>query len=534
MSKNLLVQDDFTILLQTNHSNFSEVRDLVIKFAEIQQSPDALYIFKITALSIWNAVALGLTKVSIFETLKSFSMNEIPSHVAAQINSWFDSYGSVKLIRQDENNLILEISDSILKERILKEKSLKTIIGEGLVIKNVYRGEIKLQLMKLGIPVDDQAGFTEGTKINIEMSKEIVMREYQKDASKAVYESGTGVVILPCGSGKTVVGIHLMASLKLSTLIVTNCSGSTAQWKKSILAMTNISEDQVSVYDSKNRVIAPITITTYNMIAYKKNGEFTHFKEFENQNWGLFIADEVHLAPANTFRIISSFQSIRRLGLTATLVREDGRETDIFSLIGVKRFEKPWKDLEQQGHIASLNLHEVKIPMSAEDRLTYSQATNIQEKFEIAASSKSKVKAIKELMETHKNEPILIIGHFTKQLIELGKELNIPVVSGSMNNADREKIYDEVRNGQRKIFIASKVANAAIDIPNLSVLIQISFQYSSRNEEAQRQGRITRPNKKIGTSYTLVSEDTVEEVYNRNRMTFLTSEGYKYSVKRMG
>ena len=532
MEKVLLVQDDLTILLQTNFPNFSSIRDAIIKFAEIQQSPDSLYIFKITNLSIWNAAALGISESSIYETLKNYSTNDIPKNVLDQIHTWFNVYGLVKLVKYNEELLTLQIQDTKIKDIILKEKTLKPFLQENFLIKNVYRGEIKLQLMRLGFPVEDQAGFTEGTKLNIDLNKEIKIREYQLDASKAVYEAGTGVVILPCGSGKTIVGLHLLTSLKRSTLIVTNCSASTAQWKKSILATTNISEDQVSIYNSKNKIIAPITITTYNMIAYKTGGEYIHFKEFENKNWGLFIADEVHLAPANTFRIISSFQSIRRLGLTATLVREDGKESDIFSLIGVKRFEKPWKDLEVQGHIAELNLHEVKIPMNEDDRLRYSQANNIQEKFEIAASSKSKLKVIKDIINQHKTESILIIGHFTKQLIELGKELNLPVVCGNTKDKEREQIYDEVRNGQRKVFIASKVANAALDIPNLSVLIQVSFQYSSRNEEAQRQGRITRPNKKIGNSYTLVSEDTVEEVYNHNRMTFLTNEGYKYNIKR--
>jgi len=535
MMKMLLIQDDFTILLQTNHPDFEIIRDRVIRFAEIYQSPDSLYIFRITNLSIWNAAALGYSKHFILDTLKDYSINNIPSHISDKIQEWFDIYGQVKLYTVNDNTLFLYVESEKMRERLLKEKTILPLIENNFLVSDIHRGEIKSRLMKLGIPVEDLAGFKEGEYLNIDLDQNNSMdcRAFQEDAERALYEGGSGVAIAPCGSGKTLIGIKLMSRVKRSTLIVTNNRASTQQWKRALLKLTNLKEDQISIYGSDNKRLAPVTITTYNMIAYKNKGEYVNFKKIKDYNWGLLLGDEIHYAPASTFRVISALQSIRRVGLTATLAREDGREADVFTLIGIKRFEKPWKDLEQQGYIAELDLNEIKVPMSESDRMRYTRAINMRDKFEIAASSENKIRVIEQLLNTHKSESILIIGHFTQQLLDLGKRLNIPVVYGETEDKIREQIYEQVRTGDRKVFIASKVANAALDIPCLSVLIQISFQYSSRNEEAQRQGRITRPNKKVGHSYTLVSEDTVEEIYNRNRMTFLTNEGYTYKVKRI-
>lgn len=531
MSKPLIVQSDLSIMLETSHPLFNEVKDKVIRFSEITQSPDSIYIFQISSLSIWNAVANGVRKKEIYDTLNEYSSTGIPKSLIEKVESWYDSYGAVTLEKHSDEHYLLRAPASIKKI-----KGINPFISEieqGFLIRYNHRGEIKSILSKNGIPVDDKIGVTQGEPLSLTLNDSLEVRDYQSESAAAVYASGNGTVVLPCGSGKTIVGIKLMSLCQTSTLIVTNSDASVKQWKKTILATTSLTDKEVGTYDSDNKGVKQVTILTYNMLGYRHKGEFHHFKTIMSRNWGLVICDEVHLMPAAMFRIVSSLQSAVRMALTATFIREDGRETDIFTLIGPKRYDKPWKDLETRGYIAKVSLQELRVPMDTSDLDRYREAKTVQEKFAIAATAKNKTAAIKTLLERHKDDKVLIIGQFTDHLIDLAKELGVPCVYGNSSSEEREECYDKMRNNEINVLVASKIANAALDIPGINVVIQVSFQYGSRNEEAQRVGRATRPKEKPAYFYTLVSKDTKEEDYNFNRQLFLVGEGYKYEIKDM-
>ena len=510
----------------------------------MKSSPDKVYIFAITSLSIWNAGAVGVTKQFIFDTLNKYSKFEVPEKITEQITLWYNSYGQVSLEKQDDASILLKVEDEIIKEKIRSSKTLQKFISsetdKGFIVNYFFRGEIKAALISCDIPVKDNLPFHKGEELPFSINKyiagtqnEIVIRDYQEDSAESVYQAGHGTVVLPCGSGKTIVGLRLMELCQTSTLIVTNSSSSVKQWYKTILAFTNIPKDKVAMYNDKNKEIKQITITTYNMISYKYKGEFIHFKKFSLQNIGLCIYDEVHLMPAAMFRIVASLQSVKRLALTATFIREDGKEIDIFTLIGPKRYDKPWKDLEARGYIASISLKEIRVSLSNKDNAAYTSASNAQKKFEIAATAENKTKIVKALLEKHKDDKVLIIGQFTDHLISLAQELNLPCVYGDTPEEKREELYNKMRNNEVNVIVASRIANAALDIPNISVVIQVSFLYGSRNEEAQRVGRATRPKEKSAYFYTIISKDTKEEDYNFNRQMFLTNEGYKYEILDM-
>lgn len=533
--KNLMIQNDFSVILPAGE-NFETIRNKIIKFAEIKQSSDALSIFEITSLSIWNAIALGITKDFILNTLQENSY-EIPSKISNQISVWFERYGVVELRNNDLETIILTTKREEIRNEIKNIKKLeKFIIGqssEGFIFSNFHRGEVKSILVQNDLPVNDKIGYTVGTPLVFNINSNVVVKDFQEDAAQSVYQAGNGLAVSACGSGKTMMGIRLLELCQTSTIIVTNSQASVKQWKLSLLKFTNISEDQISMYDKDNKIIKPVTITTYNMLAYKSKGEFIHFKKFLNHNWGLLICDEIHLMPADMFRIVASLQAIKRLGLTASLIREDGRVKEILSLLGPKRFNKPWKDLEANGNIAKVNLKEVRVELNEVDRNKYVEATNVQEKFQIASTATTKLSIIKQLLEKHKDDKVLIIGNFTDHLLALSKELNIPCVYGESNNKEREKYYDLMRTDKINVLIASKIASTALDIPKINVVIQVSIQYGSRSAEAQIVGRSSRPKEKDSFFYTIVSKDTVEEGYNFNRQQFLTEEGYKYEITEM-
>lgn len=542
--KSLIIQSDFSIMLDTKDCSFESLKDELIKFSEMEQSPDSMYIYKITDLSIWNAISMGITKEYVFDVLEKNSKYPLPKNVIEGINKWYNHYGVVSLDEYDHDLYILEVKDSSLKEKIYSLKEFKAYIHKnmdnGFLIKNNYRGEIKSVLMKNDISVHDKVGFTSGNKLPFVMRDnhltkgfKVEVRDYQEDSAQAIYVAGAGCITLPCGSGKTMVGTNLAVKCQTTTLIVTNSSASVKQWKQTLLDFTTLTEDQISCYTAKNKTVAPVTICTYNMIAYRHKNEYIHFNKLIKENWGLLILDEVHLMPATMFRIVASFQSSRRLALTATFVREDKREKDIFTLIGPKRYEKPWKDLEARGYIAKVSLQELRVPMSEKDQEKYRSASSYQDKIEIATMSDNKIKATRELLKKHPNDKILIIGQFTDQLEKFSKELNVPVVHGENTDEEREFYYDQMRDNKINVLIASSIANAALDIPGISVVIQVSFQGGSRSEETQRVGRATRPKEKESFLYTIISKDTVEERQNFNRQRFLTNEGYQYEVREM-
>ena len=542
--KPLIIQSDFTIMLEVNDPNFDVIKDELIKFAEIDQSPDSIYIYKITDLSIWNAISMGISKEFVIQTLQDNSKYPVPQNVLDGVDSWFKLYGVVSLEKHSEEYYFLEVTRCDLKKDIKDNKKISPYLAEeldnGFLIKYTHRGEIKSLLMKNNISVHDKVGFTSGVPLKFEMRDkhrtagfDIAVRDYQEDSSQAIYLAGNGTIVLPCGSGKTMVGTNTAVKCQTTTLIVTNSSASVKQWKQTLLDFTTLKDEDISCYTAKNKEMAPVTICTYNMLAYRYKGEFIHFKKFIKENWGLLILDEVHLMPANMFRIVASFQASKRLALTATFVREDKRERDIFTLIGPKRYEKPWKDLEARGYIASVSLQELRVPLTNEDQEKYNKANSYQEKIEIATMSSNKVEAMRMLFERHKDDKILVIGQYTEQLESFAKQLGIPVVHGAHDEDEREFYYNKMREDKINQLAASSIANAALDIPGITVVIQISFQGGSRNEEAQRVGRATRPKEKPAFFYTLISKDTVEQKQNFNRQQFLTSEGYKYEIKEM-
>ena len=532
--KTFIMQNDFTAILLAKDPNFQEIRNEVVKFTEIKQSSDALSIFEITSVAIWNAISLGITKEFIFSTLEKYSPS-IPATVRAKINEWFERYGSAELKRNDSSTILLTTKgDRDIIRNIKKlERLLLSETVEGFLFSNTDRGEIKSILVQNDILVNDTIGFTNGDTLSFKIHPWVVVRDYQEEAAQSVYQAFTGTAVGPCGCGKTVIGLREMELCQTNTIIVTNSQASVKQWYKSILKFTNLTEEQVGMYDKDNKILKPVTITTYNMMAYNKKGDFLHFKKFLSYNWGLLVTDECHLMPADFFKIVTSLQSIRKIALTASFVREDGREKEILSLIGPKRFDKPWKDLEARGFIAKVSPKEVRVPMNALERKMYVEAKSVQEKFQIASTASTKASVIKQLIEKHKGAKILIIGNFTEHLLEISKELGIPCVYGETPNKEREKYYDKMRNDEINELIASKIATTALDIPKLSVVIQISIQYGSRSAEAQVCGRVTRPKEEESHFYTIVSKDTVEEDYNFNRQQFLTDEGYKYEITEM-
>lgn len=541
--KSLIVQSDLSIILPAKESYTNEILDKLIKFAEIKTSPDMMYILQISSLSIWNAIAMGVEQEFIFETLNTYSKHALPSNLINQVSRWYKDYGVAELETSNEVGLyLLRIKGFNDKKLIRDDKNTKKLIvsevSNGFLIKPHHRGEIKHALMKLNISVHDKLGLTAGKPLVFQMREyhlqkgfKIEVRDYQEESSRCVYIAGCGTVVLPCGSGKTPTGLLLMILAQKTTLIVTNSEASVLQWKQSLLNFTTLREEDISCYTKDNKEVASVTICTYSMLAYKnKEGNFPHFDKLIQCDFGVLICDEVHLMPAAMFRVVASFQASIRLALTATFVREDGKERDIFTLIGPKRYDKPWKDLEARGYIAKVNLQEVRVPMTLADKERYLKASTYQEKLEIAVMSENKIKETKELLRKHANDKVLIIGQSTAQLEEFSRQLGIKALHGKHSFMEREKYYDMMRKDEMDQLITSSIANAALDIPSINVVIQISFLGGSRNEEAQRVGRSSRPKEKESYFYTLVSKDTVEEGQNFNRKIFLTNEGYKYGM----
>jgi len=531
-------------MLQTSDPMFDKVKDELIKFSEMKLSPDTMYVYEITALSIWNAITIGIEREYIFKILNENSKFPVPLNVIDHINNWYNTYGIVDLEAHDDKHFFLKVIDPSIRKKLKDNATVSPLLCEdkekGFLIRYNHRGEIKSALMKNNISVHDQVGYTAGEPLafkirDVHLTKgfDIEVRYYQEESCSAVYSAGNGVIVLPCGAGKTMCGLRFAEMCQSTTLIVTNSAASVKQWKQAFLEFTDLTEDDISCYDSDNKVFGKVTICTYNMLAYRYKGEFIHFNRFIQQNWGVLILDEVHLMPANMFRIVASFQATKRLALTATFVREDGREKDIFTLIGPKRYDKPWKDLEAQGYIATVTLKEMRVPLTKKDKQEYLESDKYQDKLNLAVMSSNKIEATRQLLAKHKGEKILIIGQFTDQLDQFAKELGIPVVKGKNSSKEREYFYDRMRSDEINELVASSIANAALDIPGISVVIQISFQGGSRNEEAQRVGRATRPKDCPAYFYTLVSKDTVEEAQNFNRQQFLTGEGYKYEIQEM-
>ena len=548
MHKPAIVQSDNTILLEVNNSGFEQARDAISPFAELEKSPEHIHTYRITALSLWNAAASGLVLETIIETLRTYSRYDIPETVFSNIAEQMQRYGLIRLVRE-EDKLLLECDEPFFLEEICRDKSVEIYIKEKLSdgrieIKSNLRGHIKQALIKIGFPVQDLAGYEPGDPMPLNIREESVsgkpfgLRDYQQSAVNAFYhgggpEGGSGVVVLPCGAGKTIVGIGTMACLQTQTLILVTNTVALRQWKNELIDKTDIDPENIGEFSGDSKKIKPVTIATYNILTYRKNknSDFLHFSLFGEKNWGLIIYDEVHLLPAPVFRMTSEIQSKRRLGLTATLIREDGMEKDVFSLIGPKKYDIPWKVLAKSSWIAEAICTEIRVTLPDEIRYHYSVAKE-REKFRIASENEVKNDIISTLLKYHDGASVLIIGQYISQLKQISARFKLPMITGSTPTVEREKLYDRFKTGEIKTLIVSKVANFSIDLPDANVAIQVSGTFGSRQEEAQRLGRILRPKEDQNKAYfyTVITNHTAEEKFAHNRQLFLTEQGYTYRI----
>ena len=545
----LIVQGDKSLLLEVQNERYEAARDSLARFAELEKSPEYIHTYRLTPISLWNAAASGLSANQILASLEDYSKYGLPSNVTRDIVEYVGRYGRVKLIREGEN-LIVTSEDETLMVEILNHKATAHFLHGRLdahraLVTPGRRGHLKQALMQIGYPAEDLAGYVAGDDLPIALRSETAngkpfsLRHYQSEAAEVFHASGSaqggsGVVVLPCGAGKTIVGMAAMAQLQTSTLILTPNTIAVRQWMSELVDKTSLSPDLVGEYSGLTKDIRPVTVSTYQILTYRKRGtgdEFPHFGLFSARNWGLIIYDEVHLLPAPVFRITAEIQARRRLGLTATLVREDGMEDHVFSLIGPQKYNVPWKDLEKQGWIATAVCHEIRVPLSESARMEYALAPQ-REKYSVAAHNQRKLPVLQAILERHPGENTLVIGMYLDQLDQIAALLQAPLINGQTPVREREKLYEQFRTGEVKTLVVSKVANFSIDLPDASVAIEISGTFGSRQEEAQRLGRILRPKSDGGMAhfYTVVTRETVDQTFAANRQRFLTEQGYKYEI----
>lgn len=543
--KPLLVQSDRTILLDLSSNDAENARLDIIPFAELVKSPEHMHTYTLSPLSLWNAISAGLSAEEIITRLRKWSRYDIDQRVLFFIEDTAGRYGDFILTEDEENTerLLLKVKRKLFFMQIASSNLAKKYLkpeGEGTFsLDRLNRGMIKVELIKMGFPVDDRIPLSRGERVEIDLSGTFLARDYQESAVKSFLgngERGTGfgTIVLPCGSGKTIVGILAMARLKTRTLILCPNVQSVHQWIREIRTKTNIADDMIGEYSGDVKEIKPITVSTYQILTYRKPGteEYAHFSLLRDGRWGFIIYDEVHMLPAPVFRITAELQSIYRLGLTATLIREDGREDEVFSLVGPKRYDSPWSELAQRGYIAEAYCHEIRVPLMEEDEVGYALASK-REKYRIASVNRRKLDIVEGLVQKHSEDSIIIIGQYIEQLEEVGKRFSWPIVTGKTSNKVRDEIYQKFRNKKIRVLIVSKVANFAIDLPDCSVAIQISGTFGSRQEEAQRLGRILRPKERPSHFYTIITEYSEEEEFAMNRQKFLSEQGYSYTLERV-
>ena len=535
MSGPLIVQSDRTVLLETDHPQAQDARHELAIFAELERAPEHIHTYRITKLGLWNARAAGHDADYILGSLRKYSKYPLPTLVESEIQSTIERFGKLTIERDEDGLLLRSDSDVVLTEVSQNNKIQELLDGRtefGFRVRDWARGQLKQQLLKLGWPAQDNAGYTPGTPHPIELSSgQWAPRQYQLDAVRKFVEGGSGVVVLPCGAGKTIVGAAAMAQVKTNTLILVTNTVAARQWRDELLSKTSLTKEEIAEYSGSSKELAPVTIATYQILTTKKKGEFLHLALLNARDWGLIVYDEVHLLPAPIFKMTADLQARRRLGLTATLVREDGRESDVFSLIGPKRFDAPWKEIEQQGYIAPANCFEVRVTLPDDERMDYA-ISDQDGRFRIASTAKAKLAIMKRIIDRHKGEPTLIIGQYLDQIAEVSEALGVPKLTGETPVDERETLFQKFRTGELTALVVSKVANFSVDLPEASVAIQISGAFGSRQEEAQRLGRLLRP-KADGRSaafYTIVSRDTVEQDFAQNRQRFLAEQGYSYEI----
>ncbi len=542
IDKPLMVQSDKTMLLDVHSPSFEECRNDIIAFADLVKSPEHIHTYTLSPLTLWNAVSSGLDSNEIISRLKKWSRYEIDERVIFFIEDTASRYGEFILTEDDQDNLRLSVKRERFFLTLFSEPTLKKYLRKGdgnyFLISKLDRGTVKAKMVKMGFPVDDRIPLKKGSKLEFDLKDNVEIRDYQKESVDAFLSSGGyGTIVLPCGSGKTIVGIETAVTLKTNTLILCPNVSSVHQWIRELLDKTTLTPDQIGEYSGETKTIKPVTVCTYQVLTYRtKNFDkeetepiYPHFSIFSENNWGLVIYDEVHMLPAPVFRITAELQSIYRLGLTATLIREDGREDEVFSLVGPKRFDTPWAELTQKGFIAKAYCHEVRIPLPHTLELEYALAPK-KEKYRIASQNPLKIKVAEAILKKHEGESILIIGQYLEQLQVFRDHFGYPIITGTTSNKKRDELYDKFRSGEEKVMIVSKVANFAVDLPDASVAIEISGSFGSRQEEAQRLGRILRPKARDSHFYTIVTEYSQEEEFASNRQKFLSEQGYSYSI----
>lgn len=535
----LIVQSDKTVLLEVDHPRAQEARIALAPFAELERAPEHVHTYRITPLALWNSRAAGHDAEQVVHALETYSRFPVPQALLIDVAETMSRYGRVRLHKHPAHGLILESEEPAILAELLRHKKIKPMLGariddQSIIVHPSERGRLKQELLKVGWPAEDLAGYVDGEAHPLALSTEHEqweLRDYQRMAADSFWEGGSGVVVLPCGAGKTMVGAAAMAKAQATTLILVTNTVAGRQWRDELLRRTTLTPEEIGEYSGEKKEIRPITIATYQVVTRKTKGEYRALELFDSRDWGLIIYDEVHLLPAPVFRLTSDLQSRRRLGLTATLVREDGREGDVFSLIGPKRYDAPWKDLETQGFIATAECTEVRTTMTESERMVYATAEN-QDRYRLAACAASKLRAVDKLVAQHAGQPTLIIGAYVDQLAEIGERLHTPVVDGSTSNKKREELFSAFRNGEITTLVVSKVANFSIDLPEAAVAIQVSGTFGSRQEEAQRLGRLLRP-KADGAHahfYTVVSRDSLDSDYAAHRQRFLAEQGYAYRI----
>ena len=544
----IIIQSDKSILLEVNNDHYEQARNWLARFAELEKSPEHIHTYRLTPLSLWNAASSGLSGQDIVGALEKYSKYDLPGNVRVDIYDYISRYGRVKMIMRD-GALLLVSDDRPLIAEIARHKRMQPFIIRQaddltLQVDATQRGHVKLVLVQIGYPAEDLAGYVTGAELSFRLlpvtnsDQPFSLRQYQQEAVDVFYargqvSGGSGVIVLPCGAGKTMIGMGVMEKLQTATLILTPSTVAVRQWIDELLDKTDLSPDDIGEYSGLVKEIRPVTISTYQILTYRKRrtDTFPHFKLFNERNWGLIIYDEVHLLPAPVFRITAEIQSRRRLGLTATLIREDGRETDVFSLIGPKKYDVPWKDLEKQGWIASAECHEIRLPLPDDLRMEYAVADQ-RKKFRLSAENPAKLKIIKQLLIKHREDTVLVMGTYLDQLHEIAEAVGAPLITGKTPVRERRKLFEQIRQGELGILVVSKVANFSIDLPDVNVAIQVSGTFGSRQEEAQRLGRILRPKKHglLAHFYTLVTRDTRDQEFAARRQLFLTEEGYRYEI----
>ena len=534
----LIVQSDKTLLLEVDHELAQEARAAIAPFAELERSPEHVHTYRLTPLGLWNARAAGHDAEQVVDALVRYSRYAVPHALLVDVADTIDRYGRLQLAKHPTHGLVLISLDRAVLEEVLRQKKIAPMLGERIdddtvLVHPSERGRLKQALLKAGWPAEDLAGYVDGEAHPIELDTSgWSLRDYQQQAVESFWAGGSGVVVLPCGAGKTLVGAAAMAQAKATTLILVTNTVSGRQWKRELLARTSLTEDEIGEYSGEKKEIRPVTIATYQVMTTRRKGEYRHLELFDSRDWGLIVYDEVHLLPAPIFRLTADLQSRRRLGLTATLVREDGRESDVFSLIGPKRYDAPWKDIQNQGWIAPAECVEVRVTMTDAERMDYATAEP-EDRYKLAATARTKLPVVSAIVDQHPDDQILVIGAYLDQLDDVAATLgDVPIIQGSTTNKERERLFDSFRTGETRVLVVSKVANFSIDLPEAAVAIQISGTFGSRQEEAQRLGRVLRP-KHDGRQahfYTVVSRDTLDTEYASHRQRFLAEQGYAYTI----